>query len=538
MGDTKTPGVPSLELLTGQRIKNSRKYSDKRIKNKMALTESKFTRCYINGKKCAVSELSDGRAVLYNSLMSYRDDALKSDMADAGISFKSFANVYPLLSADSAGICAVFGGNTTIDWEGTSEYNARVAAAVSRPGRSKSVKSEPSGAEPSTVQPSGVAVASEDVFTVPAVDSVPALFDVLRLLPPACFEDIKTWGAGVGAAVLAGDETPAVPDSLAPFMTMPTLPPSLDAYRLTIETAAKEHTAKIEEQKRAKAAAAAAAQAAAQAAANGKQLITLWDGSTVEVTGQTHPQFTEVLEDVMATRAVYLYGPSGTGKSYMARQIAEALGLPFYQDGKSDTKYDLIGSPTAGGEWLYTAFLQAFQHGGVWLWDELDRSASDAGTAINNAIANGCIFIPGVGMIEKHADFYMIGAGNTLGRASAKYTGAQDQDCAVMSRFLSKIKIDYCREIDEIVTGGDTELCDFTGALRQALKDCYNDSIDVAIRLLMPMKQKAERHGKRAALETCLLAGVDDLTLKQIASRLNCNNEWGQALKDWAAEIA
>ncbi len=50
-------------------------------------------------------------------------------------------------------------------------------------------------------------------------------------------------------------------------------------------------------------------------------------GDTRKIEGATHPVFDEVVDLAHARDNVFLPGPSGSGKSHLAGQVAEALGL-------------------------------------------------------------------------------------------------------------------------------------------------------------------------------------------------------------------
>lgn len=197
-----------------------------------------FRRCFINGKNCAVGLLSDGRAVLFNSLKDYNNDALKLEMNVAGLSFRKFPNVWPLPSADYTGILSVIPG-ATIDWEGSPEYNARVAAARSVQG-GKECKLEVHTSE----------THRRETFQTPCVDTVPGLADLCKLLGGNILTEIEAWGFAVGAATLKDQECPMPPKSLDVYMILPGLPKYLDTYKLKIQREARKYATKILENRK------------------------------------------------------------------------------------------------------------------------------------------------------------------------------------------------------------------------------------------------------------------------------------------------
>lgn len=151
--------------------------------------------------------------------------------------------------------------------------------------------------------------------------------------------------------------------------------------------------------------------------------------------GLVHYMTPRIIRALHAGLNVYLHGPAGSGKTTAARQAAEALGVAFYFAAKVESEYLLLGFKDAHGETVRTQFREAYEHGGVFLFDEMDASASGAIVAINAALANGhCPFPDGV--VQRHADFYCIGAGNTvLTGANRQYAGRVQLDAASIDRF-------------------------------------------------------------------------------------------------------
>lgn len=479
---------------------------------------------FINGVKSALTSYDNGTSrILYFGETLGTGIGVK-DLEDFGISRHQFRNSMEIPTADVSGVQSVLPG-AVIDFPGTPEHTARVnAASGSRSGKkNKQPKSVDSVDSATSVVPS--VVVSSDSFVTPDASSVPALVPLLSLIPDLS-KEINDFGANFAMSLIEESERPETPERVTvACQVVPALNGAFEDYKKAVEPA----VANYQEEK--------ARKQAEELEKSGKTLIALSDGSKVEVTGKVHPAFREVLEDLKEFRCVYLHGEAGTGKSFMAKQLAEALGVECYISSQSTLKYDLLGTHNAKGEHIYTAFTRAALNGGVWLWDEYDRSSPDSCTAINDALANGRVDIPGIGMVELHKDFYCIAAGNTCGfGGSSKYTAAQQQDYASLTRFLSKIYIGYCREMDMIVTNNDSALCDFVEAVRKAIK-ATGIEIDVPIRVLKPLQGKAKRTSKARALECCLFAGIGATQVRQIATRVVGNGAWFDALQEYSKSL-
>ncbi len=113
------------------------------------------------------------------------------------------------------------------------------------------------------------------------------------------------------------------------------------------------------------------------------------------------------------------------------------MGREFYTLGALTGAHELMGYCDAAGIYHATPFRQAFQHGGVFLLDEADRSDAGALIALNSALANGFAAFPdSVAPIRRHADFCPMIAANTYGSGSDRqYVGANQLDAASIDRF-------------------------------------------------------------------------------------------------------
>ena len=167
--------------------------------------------------------------------------------------------------------------------------------------------------------------------------------------------------------------------------------------------------------------------------------VTIQGGSREPgtVSGIRHKMFDPVLQIAALGINQMLVGPAGSGKTTLAAQVAQALNLEFYFTGALQTKYDIIGFIDGNGIYHRTAFRNAFENGGVFLWDEIDSSDARAMVAFNSALENDTADFPD-GNVKRHPDFISIASANTFGRgADRMYIGRNHLDAATLDRFVS-----------------------------------------------------------------------------------------------------
>jgi cobaltochelatase CobS len=160
-----------------------------------------------------------------------------------------------------------------------------------------------------------------------------------------------------------------------------------------------------------------------------------------------HECFGLILPAMMAGVNVFLVGPAGSGKTTCVAQVAEYLRLKFYFNGAIQSEYKLTGFRDAHGKVHRTAFRNAFEYGGVYLFDEIDASQPGALLAFNAALANGVFDFPD-GTIRKHRNFRCVAAANTWGKgATLEYVGRNALDGATLDRF-AMVEMNYDHRLE------------------------------------------------------------------------------------------
>ena len=196
--------------------------------------------------------------------------------------------------------------------------------------------------------------------------------------------------------------------------------------------------------------------------------------------GPVHNKTPAIIRALARGQNVYLHGPAGSGKTTVAAKCAEAFGLKFYFTGKLDSEYGLLGfatglkDPNTGNVLIVrTQFREAYEHGGLFLFDEMDRSDASAVVAMNAALANGVCAFPD-GIIKRHPDCKIIAAGNTvMSGASHMYQAAMQQDGSSIDRFAF-IHFGY----DEVLERALTDNQDWVSYVQSVRHACARRELD------------------------------------------------------------
>lgn len=207
------------------------------------------------------------------------------------------------------------------------------------------------------------------------------------------------------------------------------------------------------------------------------------DSTIKSVSGHKHPAFAKLLRACCARAGdgyspnVWLAGPAGSGKTTGARMVADALEIPFHFNGAIGMPHELLGFIDAGGTYHRTPFREAYEHGGVYLFDEVDGSDNAALLALNAALANGRATFPD-GQVTRHPECRVIAAANTFGHgATAEYVGRSKIDAAFLSRFPVRIVWDYDAALEVAIAGNP----DFARRVQGARERARNAGLKVLI---------------------------------------------------------
>ena len=249
-----------------------------------------------------------------------------------------------------------------------------------------------------------------------------------------------------------------------------------------------------------------------------------------------HGKFDKIVRLLEKNRAPYLYGPAGTGKSNLAKQIAKHMGLEFLPMSTITQEFKFTGYQDGNGLYHDTNFYKAVKNGGLFFIDEMDSCSSDVLVGLNACLANKYFDFPHE-TIDCHKDFYIIGAGNTTGRgADNDYVARQPLDLSTLDRFLPML-IDYDQNIEMAVARNDEQLVKFAHALRKASKDT-DITILVsyrAIDVIADMKDD-DLFTLAEVVEMAVVKGLpaDDLEMVVRRMDIETTNQYYKALKEVA----
>ena len=251
-----------------------------------------------------------------------------------------------------------------------------------------------------------------------------------------------------------------------------------------------------------------------------------------------HPLLPKILTLVANDRVIgrfpWLFGPAGSGKSTIAKQVAEALGLPFYSVSSLQQKYEMEGYSDAAGRLVETTFYKAFKNGGVFCFDEASTSPAEVQIAFNTAIAQLIYNFPVDGMVNAHPDFHIIAADNTAGRGgSNRYHARFELDASTLDRY-NFIEVDYTDEHDMNMACGDKDLVDFIKSVRVALNDA-NLTYTATPRASKAIKaMQACGIDDKEALFIGLCSGWNKQDIRTVGARLYGDNKYFKLFKQIA----
>lgn len=244
------------------------------------------------------------------------------------------------------------------------------------------------------------------------------------------------------------------------------------------------------------------------------------------------------LEDILYTmvthgfRNIWITGPSGSGKSYTARRLAERLGCDFELQSPVQSFSGIKGYAAPDG-YVHAAFSRGFLKRCVLVVDEIDHFPREIMPAVNEALSNGYMDLLGLGTCERHPDCVVIATSNTTGMgAVGGYVSAEEMDESVIDRFVF-VPHDYEPDIDLDMAEGDRLLAAFAAEWRAATIRAGADRCLFSYRTLRNISRMMTLPGMTHAecLDRCLVKGrIPSDLLSAIRAGIPGRSVWTDAL--------
>lgn len=208
-------------------------------------------------------------------------------------------------------------------------------------------------------------------------------------------------------------------------------------------------------------------------------VVKINDVETKVPDGLKHKQFTRVLKTLKTFKRVWLCGPSGTGKSHLVEQCAEALGFKaednsyqYLKGSAGVTEAHMTGRMTFDGTFIDGVVSNTFRGGKFLCLDEFDAFDANAGLIFNSVFDNqGIISTPNDKdnpHVMKHENFHVAVCSNTWGDGTDfEFAGRGQLDLATLDRLqLQKVYVDYDKNIERALVGEFSELAQMFWNLR------------------------------------------------------------------------
>ena len=239
---------------------------------------------------------------------------------------------------------------------------------------------------------------------------------------------------------------------------------------------------------------------------------------------------------------VYLHGPAGTGKSYMVKRIAEAIGAGYWETGIVNMKEELLGFTDAGGRYVTPECVKILKDGKegkkltIMLFDEFDGMPNGVTLTWNNIFASRRFTTP-EGTFNVHPSVRFVATGNTTMDGADEFYDRETVDKSVKTRWLFKA-VDYDKKVEKKLA--DADVVEFLQGLRRAKDNCGLDLLVTYREFTALQWSKAiiadGIMDKESALESCVFKGLsedDKDTLRNdrmMQKLIEKDNEWAKAL--------
>lgn len=218
-----------------------------------------------------------------------------------------------------------------------------------------------------------------------------------------------------------------------------------------------------------------------------------------------------------------LVGEAGSGKSYGAEQLANALGIPFELVAchQKMNSADIRGY-TIGSDYFASPVYNAYKHGGILCLDEFDRTNTEVTIALNTVLAGSSHQFPNGEKVARHPEFRAVACQNTFGTgANRTYTAATRLDASSTDRFeFLTWNVD---EAMELAVAGDNHATRTVQAIRRRAFDLAMDLIISPRRAISTNALMRSGYTLEEALNFAILNRVSDDQRLRLLEGINLN---------------
>ena len=239
--------------------------------------------------------------------------------------------------------------------------------------------------------------------------------------------------------------------------------------------------------------------------------------------------FDKVLDLAAARKNILLVGPAGCGKTTIGFLVAKALNLRFSgivcTVGMSETH--ILGKETHNitkGTTKYqsTEFVECYETGGLYLFDELDGADPNMLLCVNSALSNGYLMLPArlnQNRANRHADFVCCATANTTGKgANRTYSGRNQLDEATLDRFrIGMVEVDYDKDVEKQLCPDD-ELLQKCWAIRAKIESNNLKGRIMSTRFIAEAYDMLSRGWKLADILTTYFVGWGEDERRKVTS--------------------
>jgi hypothetical protein len=160
--------------------------------------------------------------------------------------------------------------------------------------------------------------------------------------------------------------------------------------------------------------------------------------------------FYRIVDDVLMGHNVFLVGPAGTGKTYLAELVARQLGRDYVTLNCSQytSPTDIKGGPGVEG-YQEGALIDCWENGKILILDELPKIDPNTAGLLNEGLAKTKVPVGDVRAVifngknepkQKRDGFGVIATGNVFPTAESQaYTANTRQDLSLLDRFAGSV---------------------------------------------------------------------------------------------------